>query len=496
LQPECERSAKESRKPLDLRDYIRISRRRWKLIGGCMLAAIAMAMLLTARATPQYSSQARMFVSTATSNSNDAYTGSLLSFDKVTSYASVVGGEALSSRVVDRLGLDMSPGELAGKVSASVVPETVIIKITATDPDPRTAQRLAQGVAEGLTKFVAELETPPGKAHAPVKATIFDAAQLPLSPISPRPVRNLALAVILGLLLGLGIAVLRELFDTSVKTDGEISDITGAPVMADIAFDSSAAKRPLVTQLDSHAPRAEAFRVLRTNMQFVDVDGGTKCFVVTSSVPEEGKTTTVTNLAITMAQAGQRVVLVEGDLRRPKIAENLGLEPAVGLTTVLVGRLGLREAIQAHRIPNLSVLTSGAIPPNPSELLQSQAMALVLNQLRTDFDVVLVDAPPLLPVTDAAIIAAQSDGALLVVRHGKTTRDQVRHCVERLTSVDAKAVGVVFNMIPNRRSHDAYYGYGYGYGYAPENRRPDSATEDRDPGRSTETTSLEELGFK
>ena len=173
--------------------------------------------------------------------------------------------------------------------------------------------------------------------------------------------------------------------------------------------------------------------MLRTNLQFVDVDKDSKVFVVTSSLPAEGKTTTATNMAITLAQAGQRVLLIEADLRRPKVAENLRLETAVGLTTVLVGKIGLEDAIQEYAaVPNLSVLTSGAIPPNPAELLQSQAMAEVLVQLRKTFDVVIVDAPPLLPVTDAALLTAQSDGALLVVRHGKTTKEQVKHSMERL----------------------------------------------------------------
>ena len=202
-------------------------------------------------------------------------------------------------------------------------------------------------------------------------------------------------------------------------------------------------------------------------MQFVDVDKDSKVFVVTSSLPQEGKTTTSENLAITLAQAGQRVALVDGDLRRPKIADNLRLESAVGLTTVLVGHHSLDNAIQNSSIENLWVLTSGATPPNPSELLQSHAMTDVLAQLRKTFDVIVIDAPPLLPVTDAALLTSQSDGALIVVRHGKTTKDQLRHAVERLEAVGGRTLGVVLNMVPHRRSADAY-GYGYGYGYAPE----------------------------
>ena len=180
-------------------------------------------------------------------------------------------------------------------------------------------------------------------------------------------------------------------------------------------------------------------------MQFVDVDKKSKVFTVTSSVPEEGKATTATNLAITLAQAGQKVLLLEADLRRPKVAEILRLESAVGLTTILVGRVDLWDAIQDHSVTNLSVLTSGALPPNPSELLQSQAMGEVLTRLRAEYDVIIVDA---------------------------------------------RALGVVLNMVPQRKSGDSY-GYGYGYGYAPKTGRAAPQSE-ATPG---ETTSLEEMGF-
>ena len=452
---------------VELRDYLKVARRRWRIVAGWFLAAISVAAIVTIQATPQYASEARLFVSTAQSDTSAAYQGGLFSAERVTSYADLVSGRELSSRVASRLDLESPPEELAEQISAVVVPETVILQLTVVDSDPRQARRLAQTYADELTKFVAELETNPGAQRAPIKASIVDAASLPSSPVSPQPVRNLALGALLGLLLGLVTAVVRELLDTSVKSNEDVSQAVGAPVMGSIAYDSNAPRKPLVTSLDSHAPRVEAFRVLRTNMQFVDVDKDSKVFVVTSSLPQEGKTTTSENLAITLAQAGQRVALVDGDLRRPKIADNLRLESAVGLTTVLVGHLSLDNAIQNSSIENLWVLTSGATPPNPSELLQSHAMTDVLTRLRKTFDVIVIDAPPLLPVTDAALLTSQSDGALIVVRHGKTTKDQLRHAVERLEAVGGRTLGVVLNMVPHRRSADAY-GYGYGYGYAPE----------------------------
>lgn len=453
---------------VELKDYLHIARRRWKLIVGCFLVAIAVAALVTSQLTPQYESQARLFVSTPQSDSaTSAYQGGLFSEQRVKSYADLASGRELASRVIDDLGLDLEPDDLAGKVSATVVPETVILQLRVTDPSPERAQELTQAYAQELTDYVRELETPAGKKAAPISAAIVDAASLPDSPASPKPLRNIGIAAVLGLLVGFGAAVLRELLDTSIKSGSDAADTAQAPLMGTIPFDPDTGRTPLVSHNHGH-PRVEAFRVLRTNLQFVNVDSDSKVFVVTSSTPLEGKTTTSTNLAVTLAQAGKRVVLVEGDLRRPKVSEQLNVEPSVGLTTVLVGDLDLEDAVQPGPA-GVSVLTSGALPPNPSELLQSQAMTHVVAELRARFDVIVIDAPPLLPVTDAALLAAHSDGALLVVRYAKTTRDQVQHSVERLSGVDGRLLGVVLNMVPARKGG---YGYGYGYGYGPEGDRP------------------------
>jgi capsular exopolysaccharide synthesis family protein len=205
-------------------------------------------------------------------------------------------------------------------------------------------------------------------------------------------------------------------------------------------------------------------------MQYVEVDHDRRVFVVSSSLPAEGKSTTAVNLAITLALAKQRVVLIDCDLRRPLVAERLDLDDAVGTTSVLIGQVSLDDALQEHRGSGLTVLTAGPVPPNPSELLQSIAMEKLLHELREQYDVVLLDAPPLLPVTDAALLAAQADGAIVVVRHGRTSREQLRHALDRVEAVDAKIAGVVMNQTPAKK---ASAGYGYGYGYAPDERRRD-----------------------
>lgn len=456
---------------MDLRDYLRVLRNQWILIATSALALVAVAAALTMSATPQYTSTARLFISTAGSDDSSAFQGSQFSLQRVKSYADLLTGQEIGRRVVADMSLDESPGALSSQISASTTADTVILSVRVTDPAPKRAQALAQGVSKALVTYIAELETPPGKDAATIKATIVDPASLPGAPISPDPSRNVILGLILGLLIGVGIAILRETLDTTIKTTKQIEQLVDAPMLGSINYDATAVDTPLITDIDAYAPRREAFRVLRTNLQFIEPGAHHKVFVITSSLPGEGKTTTAVNLALILAEGGEKVVLVEGDLRRPKVAEYVRLETAVGLTTVLIGKLSLEDAFQSIGSERLDVLTSGATPPNPAELLKSEAMSALLESLRAEYDVVLIDAPPLLPVTDGALLAAQADGALLVVRHGKTTADQVTSAVTRLESVGATPVGVIFNMTPAKGGD----GYGYGYGYAPDAVRADPA---------------------
>ncbi|MFC7493222.1 MULTISPECIES: polysaccharide biosynthesis tyrosine autokinase [unclassified Nocardioides] len=453
---------------MELRDYLKVVRERWVWIVGCALFVGLLALGYTTVQAKQYASDARLFVSTATESGSDAYSinqGGQFSIARVQSYADLLSSRELASEVVDDLDLELTSEELARKVSGSVAANTVNLTLTVTDADPHQAQRIAQAYAESLADLVRQLETPPGETVAPVKATIVDAASFSDTPVAPKPVRTVGIGIVLGLLLGLGLAVLRQSLDTRIKTIEDIAQITDRPVLGAISYEPGNRGVPLVTEVASHSPRAEAFRVLRTNLQFVDVDSRHKVFVLSSAVPDEGKTSTAVNLAVSLAQAGARTLLVEGDLRRPRAAMRLGMDGAVGLTSVLVGTLKFQDSLQRDETTGLDFLAAGPVPPNPAELLQSNAMRDLLEIARAAYDVVIVDAPPLLPVTDAALLAAHGDGAILVVRHGKVTRDQVKLSAERLAQVDARLFGVVMNMVP-AKGHG--FGYGYGYGYAPE----------------------------
>ncbi|WP_051485496.1 polysaccharide biosynthesis tyrosine autokinase [Nocardioides sp. J54] len=465
---------------MELHDYIRIVRRRWISILVVVVLAAAAAAGVTALQTPQYASTARLFVTTSQIDQAQLLQGSQFSAQRVKSYADLITSRELAKRVISDTEIDAKPEEMAEKVEARAVLDTVNLEITVTDTDASRAQLIAQSYAEQLSDLVRELETQAGATSAPIKATIVDNASYSDSAVSPQPKRNVGLGVVLGLLVGLGLAVLRELLDTRIKSSEDVAEITDAPALGTIVFDSATEKTPLLTQLSSHSPRAESFRVLRTNLQFVDVDSEHKVFVVTSAVPGEGKTSTALNLAISLAQGGARTLLVEADLRRPMAAKRLGLDEAVGVTTVLVGKADLADVTQQHEESGLEFVAAGSVPPNPAELIQSRAMDDFLAQARADYDVVILDAPPLLPVTDSALLAAKSDGAIVVLSHARVTRDQVRLSIDRLEQVDAHVAGLVLNKVPVKGKSYGY-GYGYGYGYSPGASSESAALSDQ-PG--------------
>ena len=311
-----------------------------------------------------------------------------------------------------------------------------------------------------LGRTIEQLETPNAQTIAPVKVTLTDPAQPPGAPSSPRTRTNLVLGLILGLGVGVGWAFLRNALDATVKSPKELDELTAAPPLGGVLFDPDA-RTQVLSALDSKSVSSEGYRTIRANLQYINVDDPIRAFVVTSAAPGDGKTTVACNLAIALAQAGKKVCLVEADLRRPRVSEYLQLNSGTGLTEVLAGQVRLEDALQAWGNGMFQVLPPGAIPPNPSELLGSHQMAQIIASLKREFDVVVLDTPPLLAVSDAAVLASQADGAVIVVRYGKSSRDAVSNAVASLERINAKVLGTVLNAIPAKRG--GAYGYGYGY---------------------------------
>ncbi len=313
-------------------------------------------------------------------------------------------------------------------------------------------------------------ETKIAEAGKVSDAKIVDPAYPPEKPVKPKPRRDLLLALIFGLFLGVGLAFVVEVFDDTVKTSEEVESLLSLPVlgiipsMRDYFKDKeSDLTQWLVTQVAPKSPLAESFRALRSNLRFAKPGTLPKTLLTTSSIEEEGKTTVVTNLAVTFAQMGKKVLLVDTDLRRPQVHRVFGLEQTPGLTEVIIETMTWQQAIHSlQEIPNLSVLTSGSLPPNPAELLGSEKMRNLLEEMGQTFDLILLDTPPLLPATDALELGEAVEAALIVVRAGVTERSYLREVRRILDNTKFPAVGVVLNAVDLAR-HYGYYRYRYYY---------------------------------
>lgn len=427
-----------------------------------MVAAILGAVAITLLTTPLYQSSTRLFVSTAAGSSlSDMYQGNRFSQERVVSYAQLLMGETLAQRTVDKLGLDMTAGELQKNIKASAKLDTVLIDVQVLDTSPVRARDIANTLSDEFVALVRELETPEGGTRADARVVVEQRASIPSTPVVPNAPRNIGIGLLLGAVLGVGLAVMRDLLDNTVKDRETVESLTGTGIVGSIPMDKERRKQAAISFDSDNSAIAEAFRKLRTNLQFLAVDNPPRVIVVTSSMPSEGKSTTAINIALALAEAEHNVVLVDGDMRRPSLHRYLDLVGQVGFSTVLSGAASIDEALQKTRFPGLTVLTSGAIPPNPSELLGSQSARKLLTELRAQFDYVIVDSTPLLAVTDAAILAAGADGVLIMARFGQTKREQLTHAVGNLQSVGAPLLGAVFTLMPTRGSSSYSYNYTY-----------------------------------
>lgn len=491
---------------MELSDYLRILRKNWLLIMALTFFGLAVMTVYTFSRTPIYESSSTIFVSTqAGSTAAELQQGSTFTQARINTYVGLVATPIVLEPVVTELGIQSSSEELAKDVRASATLNSTLITITVSDSDPTRAAEIANATAASLARVVPQLEPAGNDGSSPVRLSQVSAAQPAASSSSPNVILNLVIGTIAGLAIGIGAAAMRTALDSRIRTPREAEQITSAPGIGAIAYDSKARERPLIVHADPLSPRAESFRALRTNLQFLDM-GGRSSFVVTSSIPSEGKSTTTINLAIALADAGMRVALLDTDLRKPKVAEYLSIEGGAGLTDVLIGRAKVNEVMLPWGGRSLYVLPAGKIPPNPSELLGSAQMGTLLSMLEKDFDVVLCDAPPLLPVTDAAILARVTSGALMVVAAGKTTKHQLTGATEALNTVGARLAGFVMSMVPTRGPDSYYSAYGYGYGAYGYVETPEKPTRSQRKltkhtggpvasGQGHDDATLDELGF-
>lgn len=441
---------------------LRATRSRWWMPVVGVLAGLAAAGVLAWSTTHLYASTTRLFVSVASpTDPSAAYQGQLFSQQRVTSYAELLTGQQLAGSVVTDLGLSMSPAQVAREVTATPVPDTVLLDVTVTDPSAARARDIAASLSRQFTRYVSELERGPTDAPS-VTVTTVQPAQLNPGPVSPDLVRYLSIGATLGLVVGIALAVARGRLTSVVSTSAEVYEATGADVVGIVREDRQLARRHVITDLDPGSVSAENFRAIRTSLLFSTESAPPRVLVVASAVPGDGRTTVAVNLAIVLAMAGRRVLLIDADLRRPQMARRLGLSGGTGLTNVLDGTADLDDVVQPWGEHKLEVLDAGPSVADPSEMLGSPQMRLLLAALRHTHDHVIIDTPALLPFTDAAVVGALSDGCLLTARFARTPRDRLAEAAASLSRTNPELVGVVLTRVPRRAAVPGRYRGGRG----------------------------------
>lgn len=433
---------------LQLRDVLGILRARWRMLLACLLLVLAATALVTYRTQPVYEAHARVFF---TSNVR----GYTLSSKDLATFTELMGSPLLLDPIREELGLPTdAPISLRGSVSDNAP----IIDIYAVSDNGQRAADIANAAGPLLGRVGGKFTTSLAAAGGSITASPIIPAGAPGMPISPNIPRNALVGLLAGLGLGIGVVLLRHFLDSRVRTDADLRSISKRPILGHLRRIRDIEHDRLILESDPHSLASEEFRKLRTNLQFVDVTtGGKHSFVVTSPMASEGKTTVAVNLALAVAQAGTSVLLIDGDLRHPSVADALGLEGGVGLTTVLLGRATPADVIQRYGSTALHVLPAGEIPPNPSELLGADATERLFGGLLDAYDFVIVDSPPVLPVIDPVLINRLVGGMLMVVTVGQTHKRDLVAALKSLETVNSVVAGFALNQIEGGGS---YYAYG------------------------------------
>lgn len=434
--------------------------------------------------TPQYEASALMIVNTRQDTTSNVTSDQINSATKlVSTYSIIIKSDTVLQQVIDNLGLSLTYEKLAERVTVSAVDDTQVMKITVRSDNPEWARQVCEQITVVSPDVILE------SVEAGSVKVISSAAVNP-TPVSPNVGRNTMLGGVLGLVISVGIILLAVLLDNKIHTEDDIAKYLDLAVVGVIPENQgvkrmskaskNTSRRKLFT-VGSDAPFqfVEAYKSLRTNLEFLSSAGNCKTILITSSVPEEGKTNVAVNLAMTIAASGKRVVLVDCDLRKATISRYLRIpRNHAGLTNVITSKDegALAAALVRVKDFGITVLTAGTIPPNPTELLSAPMAEKIFTSLQKAFDYVIVDTPPVSLVTDAAVLCRMADGVLLVVRPGVTTIQSAQLSKKNLEAVNAHILGVVMNGYNGKQSgrRDGY-SYAYSYSYYNDNKQGNDA---------------------
>jgi polysaccharide biosynthesis transport protein len=445
---------------MELADYLAILRKYWASVLGVAIIGVVVAAVVSLLTTPTYTATASVFVTVQSGGTAaDLNQGSTYAENQVKSFAQVVTMPVVLDPVISELGLDVTTAQLAQQITVTIPTNTAVIQVAVVDTDAIRTAQIANAVANQLVSTIGKLAPAGTNGEQTVVASVVAPSAVPLTWTSPRVTLNLGLGVLIGFLIGFGQAVVRARLDTRVVSEEDLAELTDRPAMGVITFEVGDSPRPLILHAEPHSHWVEAYRRLRTNLQFLNLEGRHRVVVITSSLAGEGKTTTSINLATTLADAGESVLLIDADLRKPDVANYLGLEAAAGLSTVIIGKAELDDVVQSVGHADLWVLTSGEMPPNPSELLGSESMKRLLAEAAERYDTIILDAPPLLPVTDAAVLAGQAAGALLVAGSGTVKAPELLAAIDSIERIGGEVLGLVLNKV--QASSAGYGDYAY-----------------------------------
>jgi capsular exopolysaccharide synthesis family protein len=454
---------------MELRDYLHGLRRRWAAIVLLTVLGVGVAWAWAMTQPRVYESTASAYISVVKSDQPVA-PGQDISIARtyVASFLDLATWRSVAEHAIAELNLNTTPGNLVNQVTVTNPDATAILQVQARASSPTAAQALAGAWVSGLQATVDKVDGTGAKGSAPVNVHLGDPASLPQSPISPDVKMALAVGGVIGLGFGIAFGLIRAASDRRIRPGDPIDQKLGLAVMGTIPLvtdrDNESSSR--ASRRDASFAYSEALRTLRTNLQFIDVDHPPRTIVITSPLPADGKSRIACELAKTLAATGSPVILIDGDLRRSTVAKFFELPSGAGLTDVLAGRVSVADVLQqAKSAPNLLVLTAGSTPPNPSEVLGSARMHTLLGELASHATVI-IDAPPLLSVTDGAVLAHQADGALLVLRAGKTTYDLAEKALEALHKAHGRTLGLVLNRVPLRGIDASPYAYAYRKSYS------------------------------
>lgn len=453
-------------------DFVTLTRRGWKTLLLAVVFGLLVAGAYVLLAPKTYQASSNGFIS---GSGSSVVAGTDQATEQAGSYLPLISSAPVYDRIAKTEGID--PGAIRGHLDASLVAGTTMIQVTATASSPQGAARLANGALSALADVITEIQKAGGASDTPhLKVIPLDNATAPSTPVSPKPKLVLPIGALAGLVLGYIVILLRRALDVRVRAGTDMIELLGTGVLGRVPrFKGKGGVRG--GELDRLS--AESFRQVRTGLRFSSVDGEVRCVVVTSPNQSEGKSTVAARLAAVIAESGQPTLIIDADLRRPSVARQFDMDGTIGLSEVLSGQVPVQEAVRTVGRENLMVLPAGGTPPNPSEMLGAHAFEALLRELRERFFVV-VDAPPVLPVTDALLVGAVADGTLFVVAVGQTRKAEVTAARRLLEQAKSRLLGVVLNKVP---VNDRDGGYSYYHNNRSYYTRPESGKRRRDAAK-------------